>query len=72
MAYKDKAQRNAYQNGWIKSKYDRINLTVPAGRKAEIEAAAEAAGQSVNGWINGLIDAALSQGGTFRFGGGNE
>ena len=72
MAYKDKTQRNAYQNEWIKSKYDRINLTVPAGRKAAIEAAARAAGQSVNGWINGLIDAALSPGGTFDFDGDND
>ena len=72
MAYKDKTQRNAYQNEWIKSKYDRINLTVPAGRKTEIEAAARAAGQSVNGWLNGLIDAALSRGGTFDFDGDND
>lgn len=72
MAFKDKSAGYAYQNEWIKSKYDRINLTVPAGRKAEIEAAARAAGQSVNGWLNGLIDAALSPGGTFNFDGDND
>lgn len=39
--------------------YDRINIAVPKGRKAELQAAAERHGQSVNGLINGLIDAWL-------------
>ena len=56
----------------LKERYDRIQLVVPKGRKAEIEAAARAAGQSVNGWLNGLIDAALSPGGTFNFDGDND
>ena len=42
MAYKDTAKKTAYQNEFIKSAYDRINLTVPKGRKAEIKAAADA------------------------------
>ena len=46
----------AYQNEYIKEKYDRINLTVPKGRKEEIKKAAAAAGQSVNEYINRLID----------------
>jgi predicted DNA binding CopG/RHH family protein len=46
----------AYQNDYIKEKYDRINLTVPKGRKEEIKKKAAAAGKSVNEYINGLID----------------
>ncbi len=45
----------AYQNDYIKEKYDRINLTVPKGRKEEIKKRA-AAGKSVNEYINSLID----------------
>lgn len=46
----------AYQNDYIKEKYDRINLTVPKGRKEEIKKRAAAAGKSVNEYINSLID----------------
>lgn len=46
----------AYQNGYIKEKYDRINLTVPKGRKEEIRKKAAAGGKSVNEYINSLID----------------
>lgn len=61
MAYKDTAQKTAYQNEYIKRAYDRINLTVPKGRKAEIETAAKEQGESVNGFINRLIDTELSR-----------
>ena len=47
------------KNEWIAKAYDRINLTVPKGRKAELQAIAERHGQSVNGFINGLIDKAM-------------
>lgn len=46
----------AYQNDYIKEKYDRINLTVPKGRKEEIKKKAAAVGKSVNEYINSLID----------------
>ena len=46
----------SYQNEDIKEKYDRINLTVPKGRKEEIKKKAASAGQSVNEYINTLID----------------
>jgi hypothetical protein len=49
------------KNEWIAKAYDRINLTVPKGRKAELQAVAERHGQSVNGFLNALIDAALEQ-----------
>lgn len=61
MAYKDKSAAVKYNNEFIKSAYDRINLTVPKGRKAELQAVAAQHGQSVNGFINGLIDEALER-----------
>lgn len=59
MAYKDTAKKTAYQNEFIKQAYDRINLTVPKGRKAELQALAKAQGKSVNGLLNDLIDQVL-------------
>lgn len=47
----------ASKNKWIAKAYDRINLTVPKGRKAAIEAHAKEAGDSVNGLINRLLRA---------------
>ena len=55
MAYKNKAEALKKQNEWIADKYDRINLTVPKGKKAEIQAFAEAHGESVNGFIGRAI-----------------
>lgn len=48
-------ESSAYINTYIKEKYDRINLTVPAGQKAVIEKHAKAAGKSVNEFIRDLI-----------------
>lgn len=44
------------QNKYINKAYDRINLVVEKGRKDVIRAYAEANGESVNGYINRLID----------------
>lgn len=55
MAYKDKAKKTAYQNEFINKAYDRINLTVPKGKKAEIQEHAISKGESVNGFINRAI-----------------
>ena len=54
-----KAQQRA-QNKWIASAYDRINLTVEKGRKDVIKAFADAQGESVNGFINRAVNAAMS------------
>ena len=54
-----KAQQKA-QNKWIAKAYDRINLTVPKGKKDTIQAHAEAQGESVNGFINRAIDHQIS------------
>ena len=53
-----KAQQRAV-NKYIKGNYDRINLVVPKGRKAAIEAHAQSKGESVNGLLNGLLRAEL-------------
>lgn len=55
MAYKDKSKAIRYNNQWIAQAYDRINLTVPKGRKDEIRARADAAGQSINAYITQAI-----------------
>lgn len=41
--------------------YDRINIAVPKGRKAEILAHAEAHSESVNGFINRAIAEAMER-----------
>lgn len=46
----------AYQNEYNKMNYDRIEVKVPKGKKAVIKEAAQAAGQSVNEFINQAID----------------
>lgn len=50
------AERKAkWQNDYILKTYDRINLTVPKGDKERIRVHAEKQGESVNGYINKLI-----------------
>jgi uncharacterized protein (DUF1778 family) len=56
------ANRKAeWQNKYIARTYDRINLTVPKGRKDLIQAHAEAKGESVNGFINRAINEAIER-----------
>lgn len=60
---KNSEARIKSNNKWTNAHYDRINLAVPKGRKAEIQALAEAEGQSVNGFIIGAIDEKLERDG---------
>ena len=53
-----KAQQKAV-NKYMAANYDRINLTVPKGRKEEIQAFAAQTGESVNGFINRAIGEAM-------------
>lgn len=55
MAPASKAQQRAVHK-YVKNNYDRIELTVPKGKKERIRAAAESAGKSLNGYINEAID----------------
>ena len=56
MAYKNKSDATAYQNKFIAKAYDRVNLTMPKGKKEIVQACAEAEGESVNAYINKAID----------------
>ena len=51
-----KAEKSAYRNSWIAEKLDRINLTVPKGKKEQIKVVADKVGLSVNAYINQAID----------------
>ena len=48
--------RTRANNKWNAKAYDRINLTVPKGKKETISEAAQKAGQSVNAYVNQAID----------------
>lgn len=57
------SQRKAkWQNDYIAKTYDRINLTVPKGKKEIIQSAAKASGESVNAFINRAIDLLMDRG----------
>ena len=53
-----KAQQKAV-NKYMAANYDRVNLTMPKGEKAEIQAAAAAAGESTNYYILGAVRARM-------------
>jgi uncharacterized protein (DUF1778 family) len=55
-----KAQQKAV-NKYMAANYDRINLTMPKGKKDLIQAHAEAKGESVNGFINRAITEAIER-----------
>lgn len=57
-----KAQQ-ASVNKYVKTNYDRINVTMPKGRKDIIKAHAESRGESVNGFINRAIEEAMERDG---------
>lgn len=55
-----KAQQKA-TNKWIAKSYDRVNLTMPKGHKDEVQAHAQAMGESVNAFINRAIAEAMER-----------
>ena len=55
-----KAQQKAV-NKYMAANYDRINLTVPKGRKDEIQTFVANTGESVNGFINRAIGEAMGK-----------
>ena len=61
MAYKKKEDAISYNNKFIAQAYDRINLTVPKGQKERIKAGAAVTGESVNKFINRLIENELDR-----------
>ena len=57
------AGNNEYKNKWISEKLDRINLTMPKGKKDIIKAHAESKGESVNSFINRAVDETIKRDG---------
>lgn len=55
-----KAQQRAVDK-YVKENYDRIEIKVPKGRKAEIQAHAEVQGESTTGFINRAIDETMER-----------
>lgn len=53
--------KSEYKNQWIAEKLDRINLTMPKGKKEKVKAHAEAQGESINGFINRAIDETMQR-----------
>ena len=56
-------------NKYVKNNYDRINVTMPKGRKDTVKARADAQGQSVNAYINTAIEGRIAQEDTGEAGG---
>ena len=46
-------------NKYIASNYDRVNLTMPKGKKSEYKEAAEARGKSLNQFIIDCIESCI-------------
>lgn len=51
----------ASKNKWNTQNYDRVNLTLPKGRKEVVQAHAQAHNESVNGFINRAIDETMER-----------
>lgn len=41
--------------------YDRLAITIPKGKKSEVEAHAKAKGESINGLVNSLLKKDMAQ-----------
>lgn len=46
---------------YVKNNYDRIEVKVPKGRKAVIQAAGTAVGESLNGYVSKAIDERIAR-----------
>ena len=55
-----KAQQKAVQK-YVAEKYDRIVLTMPKGEKDRIKRSAELTGESVNAFINRIIQEKIQE-----------
>lgn len=51
----DRSKVYSYRNRYNTQNYDSLRVVVPKGRKATVEALADARGLSVNGLVNGLL-----------------
>ena len=60
MSQASKAQQKAV-NKYMKENYDRVNLTLPRGKKDVIQEHVNTTGESVNGFINRAIDETMAR-----------
>ena len=58
---KKKFDKIAYDNAYIAENYDRVNLTVPKGKKEKIREHAEKRGERINSFINRAIDETMER-----------
>ncbi len=54
-------KQQASVSKYVREHYDRISVTVPQGKKAELQKHAMAQGESVNGFINRAIDETMER-----------
>jgi len=47
----------------MKNNYDRVNLVLPKGKKADLQAHAESKGESLNSFVNRAIDETVERDG---------
>lgn len=59
-AYTENRKKNNQK--WDAQNLDRVSIAMPKGKKDEIKAAAAAAGESMNQFINAAIDERLEKG----------
>ena len=52
----DPNARTRASNKYNAKAYDRLNIVVPKGKREKIKAHAESQGESLNGYVNRLID----------------
>ena len=55
------AGKTEYKNQWQKENMDRINLTVPKGKKDTIKSHCEARGESMSAFINRAVDETMER-----------
>lgn len=60
MSPASKAQQKAV-NKYMKENYDRVNLTLPKGKKAQVQTHAKAQGESLNHFIARAIDETMER-----------
>lgn len=62
MAYKDHKKAIEKVNAYNRENYDRIVIMVPKGQKSVIKDAADAAGESLGGYIKKAIQERMEKG----------
>lgn len=58
---KNSEARIRANNRYNAKTYDRINIAIPKGKKAVVKDHADAAGESLNAYINGAVDQRMAR-----------